>query len=425
MTIDSGWTKIIKEAAPHAFTPVIGLRPYTVFIDGQINLMKADYIKTWPMFFEYQFLRKVENAFTHGAKVVVLGFDNYKHVPTAKAMTQLQRCRHVPSMSFTDDEQLPPVLPENWTGAMRNRTFKTKVAAFIAQNLRIKFQNESTRTLVIDFADQVEVLGAPYELPPVLQSSSNAKRGECDIKAFAYLSNQGPLLVESTDGDFIPLALLQMHKEMARSGKMPLVILHRMYTVTDSEKMAKKRNTEGKAVRRYEYVNMAQVLAWLDTELAFIPTPVHAFAALVAATGCDFCMNLPNIGPKTLWKARHMLASLDLRQPHDLMLAIVRIYHNQYKQKVPPMLIKPSPQACLQDIVAQYENLALGIQGNTRIAQRTRESVWTPQRMHAHIGNTLWTLQYWENLDQFLDPLQPGFGYRQEGGRVHFDGVCL
>jgi hypothetical protein len=424
MTIDSGWTKILKEGAPQAFKPVLGVTPYTVFIDGQINLMKADYIRTWTHFFEQQFLNKVEKAFAYGAKVVVLGFDNYKHVPTCKAMTQLQRSRHVPPMTFKEDEQLPAILPENWAGAMRNRTFKTKVAAFVVQNLRIKFQDETTRTLVIDFTDQVEVLGAAFALPAVLQPDSKARRGECDIKAFAYLSNAGPLLVESTDGDFIPLALLQMQKEAIRSGKMPLVILHRMYTVTDSEKMSKKRNTEGNVVRRYEFVYIAQVLDWLRRELTFVPNPVFTFSALVAATGCDFCMHLPNLGPKTLWKARHLLASLDLKQPHDLMLAILRIYHNQYKQKVCPMHIRASPQACLQDVVDQYAQLTTGIQRNTKIAQRTRESIWAPERMHAHVKNALWTLQYWENLDEFLDPLQGAFGYRLQNGRVHFDGVC-
>jgi|TARA_B100001094_G_scaffold330950_2_gene397628 hypothetical protein len=423
MTIDSGWTKIVKEGAPHAFSPVLELKPFTVFIDGQINLMKADYIKTWSMFFEYQFLRKVENAFTCGARIVVLAFDNYKHVPTAKAMTQLKRCRQVPAMKFSDDDHLPSVLPENWAGAMRNRTFKTKVAAFITQNFRIKFQDEKIRTLIIDFSDEVEVLGASCDLPPLLKTPELIKRGECDIKAFAYLSNQGPLLIESTDGDFIPLALLQMQKQASGLGKMPQVILHRMYTVTDADNTGKKRSPEGKMVRRYEYVNIAHVLDWVYKELTFLLNPVHSFAALIATTGCDFCMNLPHVGPKTIWKSRHELTGLDLKQPHDLTLGLLRIYYNTHKRKLPLMQIKPSPQADLQYILMQYEDLGRSIYENQAIARKTRESIWTPPRMHAHVGNTLWTLQYWENTHEFLDPLLDGFGFRLEQGRVTFDGV--
>lgn len=423
MTIDSGWTKIVKENAPHAFTPVLELKPHVVFIDGQINLMKADYIQTWSMFFEYQFMRKVDNAFSYGARLVVLAFDNYKHVPTAKAMTQQKRSRHVPAMKFSDDDHLPPILPENWAGAMRNRTFKTKVAAFIAQNFRIKFQDEKVRTLIIDFNDEVEVLGAPYDLPPLLKNPTKAKRGECDIKAFAYLSTQGPLLIESTDGDFIPLALLQMQKMKAETGQMQQVVLHRMYTVTDKDKTLNKRDANGKYIRRYEYVNIEHVLDWVYKEMTFLPNPVYAFAALIATTGCDFCMNLPLLGPKTVWKARHELAELDLKKPHDLMLGILRIYYNIHRRKVPIMDIQPSPQQDLLDIVWQYEQLSRNIYDNPCVGKRTREIIWTPPRMHAHIGNTLWTLQYWDNTHDFLDPLIEGFGFRLERDRVTFDGV--
>jgi len=439
MTIDSGWTKILKEGVPHAFTSTLGVKPLTVFIDGQINLMKADYIKTWKMFLEIQFLRKIDNAFAQGARVVVLAFDNYKHVPTAKAMTQLQRCRHIPAMNFSEQDELPPVLPENWAGAMRNRTFKTKVAAFVTQNLCIKYRDEVHRTLVVDFQDEVQVLGAPYTLPPVLQSPCGIRRGECDIKAFAYISTEGPLLIESTDGDFIPLALLQIQKEFASSGKQASVILHRMYTNTELISLPKKRgiqeksrsadtqsfqNTQNKG-RQYEYVNIAPILTWLCQELAFMPRPISAFAALVATSGRDFCMNLPNLGPKTIWKNRHTMAALNLEQPQDLMLAITRMYHNQYKNKVPYSVLTVTPQSPFEDIVSAYDKLCAKIKGNTKIAVRIRDNIWHTQRMRAHVGNTLWTLMYWDTTHNFLDPLQPGYGYTTQNGRVVFEGAQI
>ena len=427
MTIDSGWTKIIKEAAPDAFTSTIGVKPHTVFIDGQINLMKADYINTWKLFIDKQFTDKIRAAFALGARVVVLAFDNYRYVPTAKNMTQLQRSRNVPVLQFCDADDLPPVLPENWAGAMRNRTFKTKVAAFVAQNMRIMFKDMLHTTLLIDLNETVEQVGAPYELPPLL-SDATARRGECDIKAFSYLSEHGPLLIQSTDGDFIPLALLQMQQHLADSDKLPQVYLYRMRTTLDKDK---KRPAEGRSRREYEYVCMSRVLSWVQAELAFLENPVHAFAALVATTGCDFCMNLPHLGPKSIWSVRHAFTALDLRQPQDLLVAISRAYHQQHKARlalgqparVPPAGPGDDLLATLAAAGAQYDVLSGSIKRCSRIAQRTRDSIWGEARMTAHVKNTLWTVQYWVQIHDFEDPLRADYGYTLERGRCCFASV--
>jgi hypothetical protein len=427
MTIDSGWTKIIKEGVPQAFTAEMPGKPYTVFIDGQINLMKADYIKTWKLFLEKQFTEKIRAAFALGARVVVLAFDNYKHVPTAKNMTQLKRNRHVPVLDFGELDDLPPLPPENWAGAMRNRTFKSKVAAFVTQNMRIIFQDMLHTTLLIDFKDKVEHVGAFYELPPVL-ADATARRGECDVKAFTFLSDDGPLLIQSTDGDFIPLALLQMQLHHAKDKALPQVFLYRMRTTLDKDK---KRPAEGSSKREYEYVCMTRVLNWVQAELGFLENPVDAFAALVATTGCDFCMNLPNIGPKSIWMVRHAFTALDLRQPQDLLVAISRTYHQQHKARLaigqPARVNPPGPGedllTTLASAGAQYDLLSGAIRRCSRIAQRTRDSIWTEARMLAHVKNTLWTVQYWTRIHYFQDPSSADFGYIHERGRCNFAGV--
>ena len=43
MTIDSGWVKILKTNAKRAFTEHLPVVPGTVFVDGQIKLMKPLY----------------------------------------------------------------------------------------------------------------------------------------------------------------------------------------------------------------------------------------------------------------------------------------------------------------------------------------------------------------------------------------------
>lgn len=426
MTIDSGWTKIIKEGAPSAFTQALPVKPFVVFIDGQINLMKADYINTWALFLEKQFISKIDNAFSLGARVVVLAFDNYEHVPSAKNMTQQKRSRSVPVLKFDEKDDLPPILPDNWPGAMRNRHFKCKVAAFVAQNLRIKYKDHLHGSVVIDFKDEVEVIGQHYELPSVLQDKvSQGFRGECDIKAFAYMTTNGPLLIESTDGDFLPISLVQIRKHLDLSGVCPVVILHRILTNVDTE--ATKRSRDGKGKREYEYVNMPLILDWVEKELNFVSTPVEAFAALVATTGCDFCMNLPWIGPKTLWAIRNKFSTLDLKQPQDLLLAISHVYHNKYREKIGLR----APEKCMAETLTemvdmaekQYGCLSDKIKQSSKITPRIKDSVWSRERMIAHIGNTLWTIQYWTNIYFYKDPCDPEFGYKKVGVGLAFAGL--
>ena len=58
MTIDSGWVKILKNNCPNAFQPNLASpsqKPEVVFIDGQIKLMKAEFINSWNFFSRFNF----------------------------------------------------------------------------------------------------------------------------------------------------------------------------------------------------------------------------------------------------------------------------------------------------------------------------------------------------------------------------------
>ena len=52
MTIDSGWVQHLKRECPAAFKPTLAARPTTWFIDGQINLMKGEWVNTWEIFLQ-------------------------------------------------------------------------------------------------------------------------------------------------------------------------------------------------------------------------------------------------------------------------------------------------------------------------------------------------------------------------------------
>ena len=63
MTIDAGFLKILKkEVAPNAFVSTLPVRPDMVFLDGQVLLMKANAITTWPVFLKVQFESKVRRS---------------------------------------------------------------------------------------------------------------------------------------------------------------------------------------------------------------------------------------------------------------------------------------------------------------------------------------------------------------------------
>ena len=88
--------------------------------------MKAESINTWPTFLNVQFFSLIEKCFQWGAETVVLGFDNYNHVPVSKTMTQIKRNKHVPVFKFNHTDELPTYMPSDWNSAMRNRTFKVR-----------------------------------------------------------------------------------------------------------------------------------------------------------------------------------------------------------------------------------------------------------------------------------------------------------
>ena len=492
MTIDAGWVNMLKQRVPAAFTSHCPVRPNVVFIDGQIKLMKSDAIRSWGSFVDFQFKRTVENAFNTGARVVVLGFDNYVHVPTAKNMTQRKRMQDVQALEFSAESELPNAIPDNWNAAIKNRTFKTKVIGFVMRTLRGHFQHEAGGTLILDYMSTPEVLGRPLQLPSLLlqtsethQISPTHKRGECDIKAFTY-ADMGPLLIESTDGDFVPLGLLQTNSNRR-------IILHRIKTnikPVGGSILASNQSSTGsnKNKREFEYVDIAMLYRFLqqDPHLRVTADPsisepltaeapsteavgssadkqdinqdvtekveqdaeeskqatcgnecfyeaepdksITSFASLIAMTGCDFCMNLPMLGPTRLWNLRQHAEKLNMASEHGQLVFITLVLadvnkkalynagaYNEVRKRA---MHAHGPTEAL----AAYEFLLKTMLRQVSVAERTRKSLWSHARMRAHVRNTLWTLQYWRRLHNFEDPLAGDYGFARHKNHVVFSG---
>jgi hypothetical protein len=408
MTIDSGWVKILKTGAPDAFTRGAPFRPSVVFIDGQIKLMAPQSIRTWDAFFERQFLHTVEAQFDTGAGVVVLGFDNYEHVPVAKAPTQRKRNTHVPTVSFEEEDELPRVPPECMGGAMRNRTFKSRVIAFVVRRMRQHFKHEQHRTVVIDYQQQPEVLGRQISLPSTFATDTH-RRGECDVKAFAW-AELGSLLIVSTDGDFVPLSLLHLDRQPQHQ-----VALLRM---TTNVATAAKRSSAGAVRRTYEHVHMRSLQHYIAGEMPDLQHAGTLFAVWCMLTGCDFAANLPGLGPTKVWQCRQQLQHCAPTEA-GLMHALCLLYLSLFKTKLGGAVLNEQVRRLSTDTAHDlFTGIHQSVQRGLSFAPRTKQSFWSAARAQVHVRNVVWTLEYWQTQHDYPDPVQAKYGYERKNNTV-------
>jgi hypothetical protein len=448
MTIHADFFKIVKDACGSAFSAKPPARPDLVFIDGQVKLMKSDQITAWPVFFTVQFFKTIEAGYATGAHTVVLGFDDYEHVPASKGMTQAKRAKHKIKYEFAQSSCLPSAMPEDWGGAMANRTFKVKVVCKVLEVVQAWFARKleqdaafRDRRLVLDYRGVPVVLGGASPLHAFVDSqdwstrTACVGRGECDIKAFTWASASECLCIFSTDGDYLPLALLQTVSERARCK----VVLHRMVTQTETPASRKRKSAadDGAAhgerpssrKRTYEFVCVSTIASWLQTVFPSKSVhPVTQFCALVALCGCDFTRNLPRLGPRTLWKVRHRLQNADLTNPGQIVCALSMAYSDLLVQKnVMPAGVTDSRSflGAISDAsaAAAYEEVMDRIQRDQKVSPKIKEQLWPGARAAAHALNTVWTLHYWTLLHDAPDPHARSFGYARDGkGRTFFVG---
>ena len=462
MTINSDFFKIIKEGCPNAFNENVPLKPDIVFIDGQVKLMKAAQVDSWGLFFQIQFFKTIENSFALGAHTVVLGFDDYTHVPSSKNMTQVKRSKQKIVMEFAQSSSLPSKMPEDWGGAMANHTFKIKVINKVLEATAVWFKNKlasdvayKERNLVLDYTGvpQLIQLPQPEMVHPIqhfinehdwVPKNKKVGRGECDIKAFVWMLVCKILCIVSTDGDYLPLALLQMDQNIASR-----VLLYRMITQIPLAIPAKRKMSRGpsrgpssydahdndaknntKTSRKYEYVDIDSIALWLRTVFSSkVRNPVHQFCAMVALCGCDFVRNLPRLGPRTLWKLRHILVHIDLLERSQIMSVLSILYSDLYvtKQTMPPGMKNSAEwfkNTSEQEMYLIFDQVQARIQSNSHISPRIKQQLWKADTAMAHARNTVWTMHYWMFLENCPDPHATEFGefgyIRDSKGRTHF-----
>ena len=458
MTIDSTWLHAFKEEAPHAFTRKHPFSPRAIFVDGQIKLMQGFQREpqTWDQFIHRQFTRHLQKWF-ETADVVILAFDNYEHVPRAKCMTQAKRRRHIPPISFSEHSELPSMVPEGerWTQSISNRTFKGRVIDLVLlrlpQQLLLPGGAHAQKRLIVDYREPREYMYDSTEhrvqstvlpgMPPL---------GEADVKFTRYADRYGALMVDSIDGDSVPIALLHLerHLRSTTAQQIPQVSLYRMELhLEGTERTARvkrcspdgesDKDTHAKRERRtYEFVHI-NALYWqlkqaIAQSVGRVTIPTHQghemsmLVGLIALTGTDFSRHLPQMSGKTVfgylpdvWNILVMCfdpAKNELRVENTSDLLVTKIYltkfHNHTKGWTP---------TCLAALLSELHRAP-------KMPPRIKATLPTLARIQCTVRNANWVLAYWGAGEDDMptpNPVQPQYGFRVlPSGATDYDDLC-
>lgn len=143
----------------------------------------------------------------------------------------------------------------------------------------------------------------------------------------------------------------------------------------------------------------------------------------VALTGCDFTQNLPAASPSKLWAQRSLVRKTDVVDAAGMQAFVVRVYNDMYAKKIKTMTRELRDGLSEADGERLYGVLSISMKKCIGIAARTRDGFFTPDRMRAHVRNSLWTLSYWTELDRCPDPLVGDHGFERRGKFVAFIGT--
>lgn len=431
MTINRDWIVAFKQAHGNCFSRQ---RPGTfdcVFIDGQIKLMKGSHITTWKAYVDHQFAWGVRRHFENGAHTVVVAFDDYTYVPTAKGMTQAKRRKLLPPVDEHEATPLPVHIPDNWDAAIMNRVFKGKVIRLVCETLPAMIQLAKHQRLVIDYMGHPVV----YTTAGAVVDPSLAPMGEADVK-FTRYARIGRMLVEATDGDYVPIALMHLEHEAHRASsqgdesEQPSkaihdIVIYRMECKLAPAKSAKPANSDASARRiSYEYVSIGRLYQDLCHRFASIHGAgqrsraaqdcvgheMRLLAALIALTGCDFTKGLPQISPRRVWDLLPCLWSkiascydtdtctINARALADLVVA--RLYAHAYPKHVPRAgLSMPEVEDCLKR--------------KSGLSQTIKDRIPTDYTVLCSAQNSNWVVQYWTCPADgaYPDPLEGPYGF--------------
>jgi hypothetical protein len=430
MTIDSSWLISFKEDVPHAFTPAIPFRARAVYVDGQIKLMQTSPSEpqTWDQFIHRQFARHLARHLER-CDTVILAFDNYAEVPRAKSMTQLKRRRHLPPCPFAEHSELPCMVPEGerWAASIANRTFKARVIDLVLLRLpHLLLHCRPAKRLVVDYTQPVEYRFDPERGLQREELADLEPLGEADVKFPRHADRHGALLVDSIDGDSVPIALMHHELCLRRGVCPPRVCVHRMELRAPQAAAPPAGAGKRKRAPSYEFVHVQALYEGLVQAVAqsagrLVP-PTHRLhemamlVALIALTGTDFSRNLPQISGRALFERLPdlwgTLAAVfnPERDALHVDAAADRLVSLIYRSKYPRHARATSGLAAVLDELAA-----------SSISARTKAALPGVPRVLCTLRNANWLVAYW-TCERPPDPIQPAYGFRTDAaGRPEYD----
>jgi len=434
MTIDSTWLASFKEDVPCAFTPTVPFKAAAVFVDGQIKLMQScpREPQTWDEFIHRQFARHLARHLER-CDTVILAFDNYAEVPRAKSMTQVQRRRHLPPIPFAEHSELPCMVPEGeqWAQCIANRTFKARVIDLVLLRLPgLLLAGRPAKRLVVDYTQPVEYRFDPAGGLTRSELGDLEPLGEADVKFPRHADRHGALVVDSIDGDSVPIALRHHELCLRRGACPPRVCVYRMELKPPAPRpdpaQGKPAPKRKRAPTTYEYVHVQALYEGLLQATAQcagrVLLPSHRghemamLIALIGLTGTDFSRHLPQLSGRALFEylpdlwgtlAAVFDPALDaLTVPAAADRLVALLYRTKYPRHA-------RARSGLGDVLAELRA--------SPISERTKAALPSPARVLCTLRNTNWLLAYW-TCERPPDPIQPAYGFRTDAaGRPEYD----
>lgn len=353
---------------------------------------------------------------------------------------QVQRRRHVPPVPFGEHSELPCMVPEgeHWAQCIANRTFKARVIDLVLLRLpHLLLAGLPSKRLVVDYTRPVEYRFVPAagvqreELPDL------EPLGEADVKFPRHAERYGALVVDSIDGDSVPIALRHHELCLRRGACPPRVCVYRMELKPPAPRPAAAgKAQDGKppaetgkrkrAPHTYEYVNVHALyeglLQAIGQCLGRVALPTHRrhemamLTALIGLTGTDFSRHLPQLSGRALFEYLPDLwgtlaavfdpASDALHVPAAADRLVALIYRTKFPKHARS---REGLAAVLAELLA------------SPISQRTKAALPSPERVLCTLRNTNWLLAYW-TCERPPDALQPCYGFRLDAsGRPEYD----
>lgn len=332
----------------------------------------------------------------------------------------------MPVLPFQEHSELPCSVPEgeHWSQCIANRLFKARVIDLVLLRLpALLLLGRPGKRLVVDYLTPVEhsleadgrLRAAPLpDLEPL---------GEADVKFVRHADRYGRLLVDSIDGDSIPIALRHHELCLRRSACPPLVSIYRMELNRPATGEKRKPGAKRRP-RTYEYVNVHALYEGLRgvvaQSLGRIALPSHRghemamLIALIALTGTDFSRHLPQMSGRTvfsylpdLWPALAAAfepAEDQLRVEEAVDGLVALIYRTKFAKHA-------SAREGLGSVLAELHAAP--------ISQRVKDSLPSPERIACTVRNANWVLCYW-TCEPPPEPIQPCFGFRLAGGAPEY-----